>query len=181
MPKSRIFAVPSLVRKMLAGLMSRWTMALAVRGIQAPADLNPDINENVRCDGARRISGQALLQCLSFEQLHRDERPALVLFDVIDSADIRMVEGRGGLGLALEALKGDRILGELFRQELQSGTATQLEIFGFVHHSHTTAAEDLQHSVLADFLPGQVAEQSGCFLESCRRHGWRYRFQPLDR
>src|SRR5262249_23897672 len=92
-----------------------------------------------------------------------------------------MVKGRGGLGLALEALKGDRILRELLRQELQCGTATQLEIFGLVHHPHTTAAEDLQHSVLTDLLPGQVAEQSRCLREVCRRHVWRYRFQPFDR
>src|SRR5262249_43157471 len=92
-----------------------------------------------------------------------------------------MVKGRGGLGLALEALKGDRILRELLRQELQCGTATQLEIFGLVHHPHTTAAEDLQHSVLADLLAGQVAEQSRWFREGCRRRGWSYRFQPLDR
>jgi len=48
--------------------------------------------------------GNPVLQRLALQQLHADEGLALVLVDVVDRADIGVVEGRRGPGLALEAL-----------------------------------------------------------------------------
>jgi hypothetical protein len=42
----------------------------------------------------------------------------LVFADVMNGADIRMVESGGGLGFALEAGEGLRVVGEIFREKL---------------------------------------------------------------
>jgi hypothetical protein len=44
-------------------------------------------------------------QRLPLQQLHSDQGAAFVLADVMNGADIGMIEGRGGAGLALEALQ----------------------------------------------------------------------------
>ena len=64
-------------------------------------------------------------------------------------------------------------------QELQGGAATQLEIFRLVDHPHATAAQNLQHAVLADPRSGQVGERGRLW---CRRNvgGRSVRVQPLD-
>jgi hypothetical protein len=46
---------------------------------------------------------QAVADRLSLEQFHHDEALATMLADVVDRADVRVVQGRSGPGFALEA------------------------------------------------------------------------------
>src|SRR5437660_12928107 len=73
----------------------------------------------------------------------------------MDGANIGVVERRGGTRFALETLQCRGIPGEFVWQELQGDTASELEVFCFVNHAHTTAAEDLQNSIVRDFLADQ--------------------------
>src|SRR6476661_8811244 len=63
-----------------------------VGGLKTVADLDPYIHQLRQWDwtGSRR---QPLEHGLPLEQLHRDERLAVVLFDLVDRADVRMIEG----------------------------------------------------------------------------------------
>ena len=55
--------------------------------------------------------------------LHRDESLPLLLADVIDGADIGMVQGRSRLGFTLEAGQGLRVSGNFVGQKLESNKA----------------------------------------------------------
>ena len=88
-PKSRIFAGPRLTRKMLAGLMSRWTMPLAWAASRRVGDLECRGRAARRCDG---LAGDAMLQGLAFEQLHGDEGPAFEFADIVNRADVGMIQ-----------------------------------------------------------------------------------------
>ena len=101
-PKSRSFAWPRSVTKMFAGLMSRWTIPLAWAASERIRDLRAQLQHPLRL---HRLAADQVLQGLALHQLHHDEGMTLVLRDLVDHADVGVVEGGGGTGLALEALK----------------------------------------------------------------------------
>src|SRR5580698_11446253 len=97
-PKSSSLACPRLVTKIFAGLMSRWTIPLlcAASSASAISMLKP-IMVSVS-------SGRPMMRCfqgLSVEEFHGDEGLAVLLIDLVDGADVGMVQSRGRLRLAL--------------------------------------------------------------------------------
>ena len=71
----------------------------------------------------------------------------------MDCADIRVVQGGRSFGFSLETAEGLRIVGELFRKELQGDVATELEVFGLIHNAHATAADLAEYAVMGNCLP----------------------------
>ena len=61
-----------------------------------------------------------------------------------------MVQGRGGPGFALEALQRRRVFFQLSGQELQGDMPAEVEVLGFIHHAHATAAKLVQDAVVGD-------------------------------
>ncbi len=98
--------------------------------------------------------GDAVLERLAFQKLHHDEGLPLVLVDVVDGADAGVVEGRGGPGLALEALLGLVAREEPLGQELERDLAAQAGVLGLVDDAHAPAAELLEDAVVGDGLAG---------------------------
>ena len=82
-----------------------------------------------------------MLQGHAIQELHGDEGLAFVLANVMDGADVGMVQRRRGLCFALETRQGLRIVGEFLGQEFQGHEAVQARVFGLVHHTHAAAAE----------------------------------------
>ena len=66
---------------------------------------------------------------------------AIVLADVVNRADVGMVQGGSGLGFAAEALKGLRIVGDVFRKEFQRDKTAEAGVFGLIDHAHPATAE----------------------------------------
>ena len=65
---------------------------------------------------SKRLSRrQAVPERLPLQTLHDDEVSAFMLAEVVDGADVGVVQSGGGTCLALEALKGLGIGGELIR------------------------------------------------------------------
>ena len=96
-----------------------------------------------------------MLEGFAFEQLHGDERLAIVLADFVDRADVRMIQPGSGAGFALEALESLLILGHGFRQKLQRHHAPQFCVFGFEDHTHPAAAELFDDAIVGDFGTGE--------------------------
>ena len=97
-----------------------------------------------------------MLQCLPLEHLHDDVvLGAIGTFgrsDVVNGADVRMIESRRGTCLALKTLDGLWIRRQFARQELQCHPSTQSRVIGGVDHTHATAAEALDDVVVGDRL-----------------------------
>ena len=101
---------------------------------------------NLDRQGKHRLGLQAFRreQCgegLPFERLHDDEIPAIVLVDVVDGADMRMVESGGGSRLAPESLERNRIARDFLRQKLESNGTAEACVFCLVDYSHPAAAK----------------------------------------
>jgi len=72
----------------------------------------------------QRFSSDLVLEGLTFEVLHSDEGPSFIFPNVVNRADIRVIECRGSTSLPLKALKCLPILGHFFRKELQRDMPT---------------------------------------------------------
>ena len=75
---------------------------LGVCGIQCFGDLDSEFQNDV---DLQQRSVEPTPKCLALEQLHHDEGLALVLIDLVDRADVRMVQGCRGAGFPKKAAK----------------------------------------------------------------------------
>jgi len=82
--------------------------AFCVRRIQSIGNLNGHVEQFVGLDGTAR---DALPERLAFEQFHGDEGLTFGLVDVVDGADVGMIQCRSRLCLASEALQSVFVLG----------------------------------------------------------------------
>jgi hypothetical protein len=64
-----------------------------------------------------------------------------VLANLVNRADVWVVERRGRTCFALKAVERLAILCHLFRQELQRYQAAECEVLGLVHHTHAAATQ----------------------------------------
>src|SRR5208282_2571554 len=85
------------------------------------------------------------------QQFHGDERLTVLLPDLMDGADVRMVQGGCRLRLALEPSQGLRVTDNLFREELQSDKTVQGQVFSLVDDTHPATAQLLDDAVVAQF------------------------------
>jgi hypothetical protein len=131
---------------------------LGVGDLQRVRDLSPQIQDLLH---HHRLAADPLLQRLPLHPLHRDEGVALVLADLVDHADAGVVEGGGGAGLALEALAGLGVAGQLVGQQLQGHAPSQTRVFGFVDHAHPAPAQLAQDPVVGQRLADHRASGLG--------------------
>ena len=105
-----------------------------------------------------------MLERRSIQKLHRDERVPLLLRDLVDGANIRMVQCGSRTRLAAEPFERLRIARYVIRQELQRHKAAELSIFGLVNNAHPSAAKPFNDAVV-----GNRTAYEGQGI----RHGWR--------
>jgi len=115
-----------------------------VGGAQCVGDLHSEPQD--RIDGEWPL-GQAIGQRLAFEVLQDEVVDAVLLPDVVERADVGMVEGGDGAGLALEARAQVRVRGQVFREDLDGYGAVQARVARLVHLAHAACAEAVQDLV----------------------------------
>jgi hypothetical protein len=71
----------------------------------------------------QRTPRNAMLQRQPIQKLHSDERLPVLLANVVNRADIRMVQCGGGLGFALKASECLRVFGNIVRKKFQGDEA----------------------------------------------------------
>src|SRR5215207_4764350 len=110
-------------------------------------DLGPDVDHPLL--GQRRLRGHDVLERLAREVLHRDVVRALVLPAIEDAYHVGVVEARGRLGLAAEALDELLVLGEAPVQDLDRHLAAEVAVLGAVHVRHAAGPDAPQDAVAA--------------------------------
>ena len=121
--------------------------SLRVRRVEAVGDLNTHLQ---KFRHFHRLAANAALEGLTLEQLHGDKRPAFELTNVVNRADVGMIERGCSAGLAAESLDGLRVLGNVVRKEFQSDTAAEARVFCFVDHAHSSSAQLFQDAVVSN-------------------------------
>ena len=141
--------------------------------IQCVRDLDP---QSTGVPQFPRTPRDALLQRRAVQKLHGDEGLPVLLANVVDGANVGMIQGGGGLGFAPEALQSLRILGHFIGQELEGYEAAELGVLGFVDDTHASAPELFDDAVVRDILVdhGRPRRTPGVAILGARRRGVKY-------
>jgi hypothetical protein len=148
-PKSRIFACPRFVTKIFAGLDVSVNDSFCVCRVQGIRDLDAQIEH--RFD-LQRLAIDPVPERLPLQQFHCDEGSTVGLVNLVDRADVRMVQRGRSFGFSLETAEGLRVVGKIIGKKLQGNVATQLEVFSFIHHTHPAAADPAEDAVMGNRL-----------------------------
>ena len=135
--------------------------SLRVRRIQAVGDLDADLQELRNLDG---LDGDAVLEGLAFEQFHRDEGPAFELSDVVDRADVGVIERRCRARFPAKPLDRLGIPGNVVRKELQRDIPAEPRVPRLVDHAHAAPTQLFEDAVMGD---GATDDRRGV----CQRRG----------
>src|ERR1700747_2228112 len=123
--------------------------AACVRCVQRIGNLDAEVEDLI--EGQWSVV-DPMLERLTVEVLHGDEGAAVEFADIVNCANIGVVERRGGTRFALKALERGRIRYRIFRKEFQSDFAAQPSVLGLVYDSHPAAAEFLQDTIMGQSL-----------------------------
>ena len=104
-----------------------------------------------------------MLQRHTIQKLYGDERLRLSLPNVIDCADIRMVQRRGRLRLSLESRQGLRVSRHILGEEFQRNKTVQPYVLSLIDHAHTATTELFYDSVVRDGLTHELGRCAHCW------------------
>src|ERR1700733_32937 len=121
--------------------------SLRVGRVQPIGDLNAYIQELRHFDG---FSTNAVLERPTLEQLHGDKWAAFELANIVNRADVGMIERRCSAAFAAESFDGLPVLGNVVWKEFQSNNATEARVLSLVDYAHSSAAQFFQDAVVRD-------------------------------
>ena len=96
----------------------------------------------------------SLAEALPLDELHGDPGVAVVLADLVDRDDVRVVEGRGGARLVLEALEVLAALREPLGEQLDGDLAPEPGVAGAKDATHAAGAELAEDLESRDVVSG---------------------------
>jgi hypothetical protein len=131
----------------VAGLQVPMRHAVAVRLVEGAGNLGP-VLKHLR--HWQRPLFQPRRQRLSFQVFHDNKINAVLPADVVQRADVGMIQAGDGFGLALETLPACRIVGEMRRKNLDGNSAVQARIPRLIDFAHPARAERRDNFVGAE-------------------------------
>src|SRR6266571_97296 len=98
------------------------------------------------------FAGDPVLQCHAVQKLHGNESLTIFLTDVVNRANILMIQSRRRLRLALEAGECLRVSGNLLRQKLESDETMEPSVLSLIDNTHSAATQLIDDAVVRDGL-----------------------------
>src|SRR5580704_1085472 len=124
--------------------------ALGMCGVEAVGNFDGQGENSLVIQG---LAGDEMFQGDAIEVLHGDERLVFVLSDVVNGADIGMVESGGGTSFAPETFQRLRVLGYVIGKKLKRNETAQFGVLSLVNHPHTAATKLFEDAITRDGLP----------------------------
>src|SRR5687767_3414768 len=123
-----------------------------MRGIERLGRLNRNIQDVLFFNQCR---GNPLFESVALQRLHYDEWLPFELADVVNRADVWVIQGRSRTSLLLKALEGMFVGGKTIGKKLYRNVTAQAGIQGQVHDSHAAVAQFAENAVVGDGLADQ--------------------------
>ena len=130
--------------------------ALGMRRIQRIRRLDRQIQQFVQLE---RCAVDPFLDSLAFQMFHHQEWPALVTVDVVEGADVRMIQGGDRACLALKAFHCRPVCGHGLRKELHRYRAPQARILSLINDAHAAATQHREDPVVRNRLTDHDSTQ----------------------
>ena len=118
-----------------------------------------------------RFARHAFGEASPAEKLHRDKEDAVGFVDLMDDADVRMLEGSGGGGFLHESLTALGLLDEIRRQDFQRYLAVELLVAGAVDDLQLAPTELFEHRAVRKGFPIIVSTQFPLIGTTVRARG----------
>ena len=145
--------VPALGDENVGGFNVAMDNPFGMRRVQRVGNLDAERQDRFQLHGTRP---DHVLERDPIQEFHDEKGASIFLADVVNRADVGMIERGGGLGFASESFERLAVLGEFLGQKLQGDKTAEARVFGFIDHAHATAAE-----LLDDPVMGDVVKQEG--------------------
>lgn len=127
--------------------------AFRVRSLEAVEDLGGNVEETVERE---RALFDLFAEGEAVEKLHGDKNMVVVVVDLINGANIGVVEGGSGAGFTEEAIAHLGIVSNFGRKEFESGETLEAGVFGFIDDAHAALSDALEDAVVGDELTDEL-------------------------
>ena len=141
------FHLPAFNKKDVRGFDVAVDNSLGVSTVEPCSDLNADLQKFRYFD---RLRADPVLESLALEKFHSDKGPAFELSNVVQSADVRVVERGCGAGFAAKSFDGLGVVRNVVGEEFQRNASAEARVLGFVHHAHSAAAQLFHYAIVRD-------------------------------
>ena len=85
--------------------------------------------------------------------------------DLVNGADVGMIQGRRGTRFAAKTFQRLGILRQIVGKEFQRYKAAEFSVFGFIDYSHPAPAKLLENAVVRDGLADHLLSNVTCWTE----------------
>ncbi len=123
--------------------------SLGMRGVQGIGNLHGQRKQRL---DFQRPPADPVLERRAFQIFHGDKGFSILLADIVNRADVGMVQGGSSLRFALETAQCQRIARNFIGKKFENDEAVQPSIFGLIDHPHAAAAKFLDDAVVRDGL-----------------------------
>ena len=123
--------------------------AFGMGGVEGIGNFDGNGKMGGEIEGALR---DAVLEGHAVEIFHDQESFASIFANIVDGADIRMIESGGGFGFTAKAFEGLAILSYIERKKFEGDKTIEARVFGFVDDAHATATKFFQDAVVGNRL-----------------------------
>jgi hypothetical protein len=110
----------------------------AVRFLERLANLHANFERLLQWE---RAFAKARFQALALQILHHKEGGSILTANIMQNANVWMIQGRDGASFALEALLGLRIFRKMRREYLDGYGAVKARVAGAIHFAHAAGTE----------------------------------------
>jgi hypothetical protein len=93
-----------------------------------------------------------LFEALALQLLHDDKGMAVVVLDIVDGADVRVVQAGRRPRFAFEAVQRLAVADHVVRDELQGHMPAEAKVFSLINNAHASATDFPDDAIVGDRL-----------------------------
>ena len=120
-----------------------------MRRVERGGDLAEDVQRRLGLEPLRLLEPR--LQVDTLDVAHDDEQDAVGFSGLVDRDDVRVIDRRRQMGLALEPLAEARVVRELRRQDLERHVTLETRLHGAVDDAHAAPPDQPLDPVTGEF------------------------------